>query len=93
MTRRARRIIHGLVFGTSPFVFALFVGVCGGIAGVLVDIDHLPMLWGSDGSRSFHTPLAIGAGGIAFYYLARFGGLLVQTISLKKRRDKNVRNS
>jgi hypothetical protein len=86
MASKARRILHGLVFDSSIFVFALFVGICGGIVGVLVDIDHLPMVWGGEGSRALHTPLAIFAGIVALYCLARLGGLLYKVVSLKNKR-------
>lgn len=61
----------------STFRSALLVGILGGILAVLVDIDHLPILWGGQASRTFHIPLSIAAGFIAIYCFARIGGLLV----------------
>lgn len=86
MTTRARRALYGLVFGSSLGVFALFAGICGGITGVLVDIDHFPMVWGGQGSRTFHTSLAIVASIVAFYCLAHIGRLLYKDVSLRNRR-------
>lgn len=68
----------------SQWRTALLVGFLGGVLGVLVDLDHLPALWGKEGARSFHTPLLIAASLIALYCFARLGGLLVGEV-LKSR--------
>lgn len=93
MTRRLRRITHGLVFGSSSFVFALFIGILGGTVNILVDFDHLPMVWGGEESRAFHTPLAIVAGVVVLYCFARLGGLLVGMVLRRKKEKRNGRNS
>ena len=68
----------------SVFGFTLLVGFLGGVFGVLVDLDHLPVLWGGQASRAFHTPLLFGAGFVAFYCLARLGRLLVGQVLSRK---------
>lgn len=89
MRIKIRRIWDGLGVRSSDAWFAFLVGIFGGVVGVLVDLDHLPMVWGGTGSRAFHTPLALVAGVVVFYCFARIGGLLVQDISLRKWREKN----
>lgn len=64
----------------STFRSALLVGILGGVLAVLVDIDHLPILWGGRASRTFHIPLFIAASLVAVYCFARLGGLLVEQV-------------
>ena len=78
--RTIGRITDGLVLRSRGIVFALFAGVCGGILGVLVDLDHLTMVWGGEASRALHTPLAAFAGIVALCCLARLAGLLARVV-------------
>ena len=65
----------------SGIKFTLLIGILGGIVGVSVDIpDHLPILWGREGSRAFHTPILIVAGAVGLYCIARLGRLLTQLV-------------
>ena len=68
----------------SQFRTALFIGIFGGVLGVLADLDHIPGLWGGQASRAFHTPLLFGAGLVSFYCLARLGRLLVGEVLSEK---------
>ena len=51
---------------SHPLRLALLVGVLGGVANVAVDFDHI---WKP--SRTWHIPLAIVAGFVAIYCVAR----------------------
>ena len=66
---------------SSEYQFALFVGILGGIFGVLVDLDHIPSVFreGID-HRLWHTPALIIAFGVTCYCLAYFAGLLARMV-------------
>jgi len=66
------------------FRTTFLVGILGGVLGVLVDIDHVPALFGGQASKALHTPLLVGAGIIAFYCFARLRRLLVGKVLSKK---------
>jgi len=66
---------------TSELEFALFVGILGGIFGVLVDLDHIPSLFRTGiHHRLWHTPVLIISLGIAGCCFAYLGGLLVRLV-------------
>lgn len=70
------------------FKYAFFIGIWGGIFGVLVDLDHIPKYLGlTTASRPAHIYFGILAGIIAIYCLARLGRLFYRLVlkSPKKR--------
>jgi hypothetical protein len=67
---------HKLEVVLARLRFALFLGLCGGLAAVLLDIDHIALVWGYPVGRALHTPALILAGGVAVYCCARLGRLL-----------------
>ena len=72
----------------SIFKFALFIGICGGIVNVLVDIDHAPMFWGGTASRALHPALLISAGIVALCYSACLAGCVARLVLEKKKKEK-----
>jgi len=66
---------------TSEYQFTFFVGILGGILGVLVDLDHIPSLF-REGiyHRLWHTPVLIVALFVGGYCLAHLAGLLARLV-------------
>lgn|GEM_PF-2526747 len=60
---------------------ALFTGFCGGVAGVLVDADHL--FWGY---RAWHLPLFVLSCLVLIGCFAYIGGLYLRLVLKKKRK-------
>jgi len=61
--------------------YAFFVGICGGICAVLVDLDHLPRYLSlTTASRPAHLFLGVLAGIIFCYSLAHLGRLFYRKI-------------
>ena len=77
---------HRLVVVDSRFTFALFAGFWSGVIAVLVDLDHITMLWGHPRGRVAHTPLLILACVMGLYYSARLGRLLIGLVLRKKKK-------
>ncbi len=66
---------------TSEYQFAFFVGILGGIFGVLVDLDHIPSVFrGGIYPRLWHTPVLIISLFVACYCLAHLAGLLARMV-------------
>lgn len=61
-------------FDGRKIKLAFFIGFCGGLAGVLVDLDHF---WGG---RYAHSPLLFLAGVIIIYCSARLAGLFLRLV-------------
>jgi hypothetical protein len=68
------------------------IGACG-LAGVLVDSDHVLAYWATGhGSRADHVPLAIIAGALICGIIACSGGLYLKLV-LKKRKIKRAKGA
>lgn len=77
----------------SVYQLAFFVGILGGIFGVLVDLDHIPSIfWSGLQNRLFHFPMLIIAGGVAFCCTAHLGRLYSQLVVRKKMDELNYIN-
>lgn len=66
--------------------YALFIGICGGVCGIAVDIDHVPKYLGlTTAVRPAHLYLGIFAYLVACYCLAHLGRLFVGIVLKKKK--------
>lgn len=74
--RKLRQSYNKLVLDASRPVFALYLGLCGGLVAVLIDFDHVALVFGHPHGRIWHTPLLILALFVAVYCCARIGRLL-----------------
>lgn len=74
----------------SKLKLALFAGILGGVANILVDVDHLPEIWGLQSARMLHAPVFVGAGFIAVFSLARLGRLFAGLVLTKKSKIKRA---
>ena len=72
----------------SIFKFALFIGICGGIVNVLVDIDHAPMFWGGTPTRALHPAFLVGGSIILISYVACLTGCVARLVLEKKKKEK-----
>ncbi len=84
----AKNAFNRLVVVSSRFSFALFVGFWCGVVAVLVDLDHITMLWGHPHGRVAHTPLFILASLVCIYYGARLGRSLAGLVLRKIRKSR-----
>jgi len=64
--------------GFALCYLSLYIGLCGGICGVLVDLDHFPLF--GDPGRAGHIPAGVIAGIVFGGTFALLGGLLVRTL-------------
>ena len=63
---------------------ALFAGLCGGVVGVLLDVDHiLTFYFPQLGARPLHQPALYLSCGFTVYYIACAGRSFLETV-LKK---------
>lgn len=77
---RAKLAYDRLVLHSSRPVFALFAGICAGVAAVAIDLDHVSMFFGHTDGRILHPWLLILAIIVGCYCLARLGRLLVGVV-------------
>ena len=71
------------------FRTALYLGLLGGIVGVLLDVDHIFTYYDEEtwGSRWFHWPAFYISCGVVVYYGACAGRLLYKKILRKRDND------
>ena len=75
------------VFGNSKMLWTAFlVIICTGVAGVLVDLDHIPFILGLSGTpRLLHLYIAIASWIVLFCSLSYLLGLLCKCLLRKLR--------
>jgi len=64
--------------GVTLCYLSLFVGLCSGVCGVLVDLDHFP-LFGAPG-RGGHIPAGVIAGIVFGGAITLLGGLFIRMV-------------
>lgn len=80
MSNERRSTFHRLVVDSSRSAFALCIGIASGLVAVLIDLDHITMLFGHPDGRVAHTPLLVLAISVALYCGARIAGLLIRMV-------------
>lgn len=78
-----------MVLRSPRTFFAFRLGLCGGVAAVAIDLDHITLFFGHSNGRVAHAPLLVLAGLVGGYCLARLGGLVYRVV-LRRRKMLNT---
>lgn len=89
LRHRVALAYNQLVVHPESTIFAFRAGVCGGLAAVAIDLDHLTLFFGHPDGRVAHAPLLILAIVVGSYCLARIGGLVLGVVLKRDRRRRS----